>query len=71
MPDYPIPKPRKVRFKIDESSDHEEEKNIPTKPVFSTEDRDALGIATRGKNSRSKKKTIHNTSYKIYKMKII
>ena len=70
MPDYPIPKPRKVRFKIDESSDHEEEKNIPTKPVFSTEDRDTLRIATRGKNSRLKK-SIHNTSYKIYKMKII
>ena len=54
MPDYPIPKPRKVRFKIDESSDHEEGKNILTKTVFSTEDREALRIATRGKNSRLK-----------------
>ena len=54
MPDYPIPKPRKVHFKIDESPDHKEEKNIPTKTVFSAEDRDALKIATRGKNSRLK-----------------
>ena len=69
MPDYPVPKPRKVRFKIDESSDHEEEKNIPTKAIFSTKDRDALRIATRGKNSRLKK-SIHYTSHNIYEMKI-